>query len=339
MQDMALKQLRDLIGKNKYINKDVYEYIYSNQKDLSRKYVSLLSPDSKLYSSALAPFFSFELENPAKDVLKLFELISLRDGVLPLLNFFHSTPTPEKADPILVVDCALSSLVPREWRSKTVLRELVCLKKDASLANSKVIIVISPEKNSTPLNIVRNEIRKIKNKINASCEILLFFSSVNRVGVENIQIEDSWRYKLFQSILVELADCRVRVLDWKEYSSEDLSSSRCFFINPLLYYFTDSYLYHDLLQRGSTPLLNDGNANGDSRYLLQLSANHGFALHQDFVSEYSEDKMMLNYISANKKLAKLEKNDFGSIALAGEEFCEKATDVAVDLYTNRQTLL
>ena len=159
MHDMALKKIKELIAENRYISNDIYEYAFFNRTRLTTKYCDFLSPDSKLYSSPLNPLFSFELESTNKYLLKSFELISLRDGVLPLLKFFRKNPAPLKIDPVVIVDECLSSLVPIVWRERVVLRKMVCINKNISLTQDKVIVFVSPEKKSTPLDIVKKELQ------------------------------------------------------------------------------------------------------------------------------------------------------------------------------------
>lgn len=333
---MALEKIKELITNNKFICNDMYEFAFFNRTRLTTKFCDFLSPDSKLYSSSLNPLFSFELDSSNKYLLKSFELISLRDGVLPLLSFFRRNPAPEKIDPIVVVDEELSSLVPITWRERVVLRRVVCLNKTISKPQNKVVVFVSPEKKSIPLEILKNEMSKLKKKIEKNCEVIIFFSSVNRRGEEEVSFDDSWRYRVFQVMVNELSGYNVRVLDWREYASEDFSGSKYFFINPLRYYFTDSFLHHDILQRGARPLF-ELNEELETKCILKLSACHGFVLHQDFSKEYAIDKGMLEYILKNEKVEKIDKDDYASLHIASDEFQSLAHDVSIDLYHKGQS--
>ncbi len=338
MKTMALESLKDLIEKNNYSCNDVYEYLFFNKTKIAEKYNAFLSPDSNIYNSPLNPLFSYEIDNSNKKILKSFDYVSLRDGVLPLISFFYENPAPQKIDPVLIVDSRLSSLVPLEWRERVVLRNIIHTGNVQVSPQKKIVLFVSPDKFSTPLTCLESEIFKLKNHIENDDKLYVLFSSVNRKGEEEISEEDAWGYKVFQLMLNKFKDKEIKVLDWKSYRNIDLSECRYAFINPLKFYFTDSFLEHDALQRGCIPLVVSDHKFA-SDFILKISQNHGFHLHQNFEPVHIFNNQMLDYLRPSSALENSKMNDFSNIKLATNEFKDFAWDISLELFSKSQEVL
>ena len=332
---MVLKKLKELISINKYINNDIYEYVFFNKTKQTRKLSYFLSPDIELYSSPLNPLFSFELESSKKSMIKSFEIISLRDGVLFLMDFFYKNPNPDRIDPILVIDEKLSPLVPAKWREKVVLRKIISLNMTLSEKKKKIIIFISPDKRSSPIEIIKNEISKIKTLIDSDFEIKLFFSSVNKRGEEEAYLDDLWGYKLVQLITAEFLGNNVEVLNWKEYLAADVSGCYFHLLNPLMYYFSDSYVEHNAFSRGALPLFAKDEKLSEESCILKLTVNHGFVLHREFSTELPIDKNLPEIIFKRITMEKVDSDDYKNLKLVSDEFMDWAADVSSELYKHK----
>ncbi len=299
------------------------------------KFKEYLSPDADHYFSPLNPSFSLELEySPAR--VQFLNVLSLRDGVMPLLKFFTLNPVPKNQDIVYIVDSKLSSLVPLEWRSLVLLRDLKFEERREYLADnfSKKILFISPSPLSAPLDLVLVELRKLKEKISTSDEIVVFFSSMKLRGQGQSQRDEMWGFKILQLINKEFENEKIRVVDWREYTSIDLSHFKFHFINPLKYYFSDSYLLHDACQKGAKPILKIPHVSqGRETFYQALSMEHGFMLHQNF-QDYDSFKKenLVGIIEEIEMSLENRKKNLRSNQFCSPEFASWSLDVAKNIY-------
>jgi hypothetical protein len=328
MANMALDKIISLSEDSKSYATYSYEKLLTFSSDLSEKYRTFLSPDSNRYYSHLSPLFSFELESSIGNHLKSFEVISLRDGVWPLLRFFALNPAPHEIDPILVIDSSLSSLVPPEWRTKVVMRNLFFEKETIVKKRSKTIFFISPDQKSNPLVVVKQKITELQQYISKDQELYFYFSSGNLMGEENAEKEDNWGYKLMLLLTENLNGRKMHILNWEEYLSLPLNNFNYYSLNCLSFIFSDSYLIHDAAQRGARPLIEDGGFNEDD-FSVNISINHGFNLHCRF-----DDYFFPEYQSDFKKFfpasifEETKRDDLAHVKLSTNDFKEWASDVA-----------
>lgn len=244
------------------------------------KFLEFLSPDSNFYSSSLNPIFSIELAYFSESYLELTQVFSLRDGVLPLLKFFSLNLAPKKVGPVLIVDSELSSLVPNIWRPNVLLRCNYNNQSDVMNCRQKLIF-ISPTMFATPLDLIEEEISTLVKISSPNDEIVLFFSSVNLKGEGSSFYDKAWGYKILQKIINQFRTQNIKIINWSEYLGMDLLGWKYFFLNPLKFYFTDSYLVHNASSRGAIPLFKQKNQFQDF-LKFDLSINHGFILHNNF---------------------------------------------------------
>jgi hypothetical protein len=329
MANMALDRILSLSEDSQSYATYSYEKLLTFSSDLSEKYRTYLSPDSNRYYSHLSPLFSFELESSIGNHLKSFEVISLRDGVWPLLRFFAINPTPHEIDPVLVIDSSLSSLVPPEWRGKVVLRNLFFEKEIIFKKRSKTIIFISPDQKSNPLDMVKKRITELQQHIPMGQELYFYFSSGNLMGEEDAEKEDNWGYRLMLLFTESFSGRKMHILNWEEYLSLPLNSFNYFSLNILNFIFSDSYLIHDAAQRGARPLIESSGNNNNDDFRVNISVNHGFELHCRF-----DDYFFPDYQSNFKKLfpgsifEETKRDDLAHVKLSTLDFKDWASDVA-----------
>lgn len=292
---------------------------------LLNKFREYLSPDSDPYFSSLNPIFSIELEYSPKRV-ELLKVLSLRDGVMPLLKFFTLNPIPQNDNTVYIIDSHLSPLVPLAWRRSVLLRSLVVEKEKFQNRFNQKIIFISPSEIANPLTMVQVELDMLSSFISEEDEIYIYLSSVKLRGSGQAQKDEAWGYKILQLINKKFIKNEIKVLNWNEYSSLNLSQFAFHFINPLKYFFTDSYLLHDACQKGAKPLVHDQHPTG---YLHKISMNHGFILHQGFkpYNQYGNEQLMDIIEEMKCEKIDLKKNEFCS-----PEFSSWALDVAKSIY-------
>jgi hypothetical protein len=332
---MSQINIGDLLEKNIGNSIFSYEKIWKSMVPLTEKYCTYLSPDSRAYHSEINPLFTFQLDENSFKSFRIFSLLSLRDGVYPLLRFFSLTPIPHEIDPVLIVDSTLSSLVPMAWRERVFLRDLFT--KTVSLVKkNELIILISPDKDNLPLEIVERELHKIKMKIETFDKVIIYFSSCNFMGEEDSDFDSSWGYKILKIFFMINPFINVTIIDFFEYQKLNFSATSFYFLNPLSFYFSDSFLLHDLLQRGSSPL-EPVVLEGNHKAHVQISINHGFVFHQNFNSKcYQVDSFLKEKVFKGEIFRPSLEDDYASLKLSTKDFKDWSLHVALDIYQDKR---
>jgi hypothetical protein len=338
MPATEFNNLINIILSNPAYSKGLLEPIDFAPRYLLNRFLEYLSPDSKRYYSVLNPIFSMELEYSPDNRIEKVNVVFLRDGVMPLLKFFILNPTPLDPCPLLIIDQDLSSLVPVLWRRKVLLKKIYH-KISESNSTTKKLFFISPIELSTPMDLIEEELSYISRHIDVGDELMFYFSSVSLRGREHSMDDKVWGYKILEKIMSKFCSNPIRILNWKEYLSLDLSEVKFHFINPLRYFFTDSYLFHDVSQRGAKPLVVEKESGVSKFYQYEVSHYHGFTLHQEFENycDYgaSKFKSLIFELSMSDKDKKVSPR---TLNLASEEFKDWAQDIARNLYVKRKCL-
>lgn len=298
------------------------------------KFREYLSPDSESYKSVINPVFSYDFEIGAKDFISELKVFSLRDGVMPLMRFFAINPLPLTHVPLLVIDEGLSALVPPEWREKIVLRHLFV--KEAEERDNKIFLFLSADVYSLPLAMLNEELEKIEKQIKPSDELFLFFSSMRMRGEGEAINDHAWGYKCLQNFLAKFDQSRIHILSFSELLKADVAKSRFYSINPLKFYFSDSFLIHDMCAKGAKPLLPLPKVESDVQ--LQLSFYHGFSFHQNF-SNFPGEKYLQTQRDLYSQIVPYSKSRHYSDIhdkLYPKDFMDWGSDVSLALY--RQSL-
>ncbi|AUN99915.1 hypothetical protein C0V70_17745 [Bacteriovorax stolpii] len=306
------------------------EKIWDQRTAVSQKTALYLSPDSNPYCSRLNPIFSFEVED---DYLRYFNVLSLRDGVYPLLRFFFINPAPHVADPMIIIDEKLSSLVPKAWREKTLLRSLYDNEKVFPKPIEECLILISPDKDSLPLEIMEVELAKLAEKTKKYPKISFYFSSCIRKGEEYAEAASTWGYTTLNAVNMAFGGRNIEILDWGKLQKKNLAKVCFTHFNPLSFYFTDSFLTHDLLQRGAT-LLENKKTMKNVIHREELSMNHGFELAEWFDDHKQSlyDKVDLKSLFGDEIREKPAFKGYTFITLTNHSFKQFALERAKELY-------
>jgi hypothetical protein len=281
---MSLENIHELIEKNKTSSIFSYEKIWTHPTPMHRKFWTYLLPDSHAYHSTINPIFSFELEEGQFKGFRIFPLLSLRDGVYPLMKYFAINPAPHEIDPVLIVDSKFSSLVPKAWRDRVVLRDLFVKNKILDVQSKELLLLISPDKDSTPKEVFEKEMDKIASQMASFDTVSVLLSSCAFLGEEGHNEDFSWGHKLLKIVFDKLPGKSITILDYKEFQKKNVSELKFHFLNTLQFYFSDSSLLHDLLRRGALPLEKSGEKKEGDVY-INISMNHGFVFHQNFSEE------------------------------------------------------
>lgn len=325
---MSLKHIKELLKSNDSVFS--FEEIWKSPIPVNKKYRTYLAPDSYAYHSMINPIFSFELEGNDFEDFRKFSLLSLRDGVYPLTRFFRLYPVPLKNDPYLIIDSKLEELIPLAWKSKCVLRELFVNKTEFN--SNELLLLVSPDKDSLPLDLLASSCEKLKEQLKTFNEVSVYFSSCNSYGEEDPEYDSSWALKCLKVILEALADTNVKIIDFAQYNSKKMNNQKFYFLNPLSFYFSDSYLLHDLLQRGALPLL--GQKLRDENDLnVSISQNHGFSLRPCLTDvEIVPDEIVMEKIFKGSIYRAPATHNLEKLKLSTKEFLDWASATARHLY-------
>lgn len=336
MTSIVFDELIDIIKRAPSTTLGPYEKSNFTSEYLLKRFTEFLSPDSYDYRSDLNPIFSPRIELLSQGLLEQVPVFSLRDGVFPLLRFFSMNPTPLQTMPLLVIDQDLSPLVPEVWRSRVLLRSLYEKSEESKRGDHKnILLFLSPDKCTLPLEYLETELSLITSMLSPGDELSLFFSSVKLRGEGDAYYDKAWGLKILQSLLSKMKDFKITVLDWKEYQGLDLSRYDYYFLNPLRFYFTDSYLLHDVLARGARALV-PYTKGPENSYLFDLSLNHGFILHHQFLAfDLEVDEMTKRFFSSLPSIQNSGAVSRESLMFLREDFRDWSLDVASKLYKDR----
>lgn len=309
------------------------EKIWKERTPVSQKATLYLSPDSNPYCSRLNPIFSFEIESGEENYLRYFNILSLRDGVYPLLRFFFLNPTPHTADPTLVIDEKLSSLVPVAWREKVLLRRLYVNEQVFSKEADECVILISPDQDALPLDVMESEFKKLAENTKHYSKISLYFSSCIHKGEEYAEAVSSWGYNVLNAFHKTFQGKEVEILSWSALQKKGMSKVAFAHFNPLHFYFSDSYLTHDLLQKGAS-LLEKAKRPETSFFKEEISINHGYYLFpwKDSGKKSLYDQVQLKDLFGSEIREKPAVKGFTFVTLTNKSFKDYAVERARELY-------
>lgn len=320
MQTVKFNQIMEEAGNSVFS----VEKIWKDPDVVSEKFVTYLLPDSESINSKINPVFSFQLDNFN---LRYFNVLSLRDGVYPLLRFFFRNQIPHSADSALVIDSQLASLVPKAWREKVFLRELYVERPLFEKKREECLILISPEKDSLPLELFNKELAHYKTQLSSFKKISLYFSSCMAKGENEAIYSTNWGYFLLKEFMQTFPQIEIEILDLNRYQSKEASSIVFHQINPLKFYFSDSYLVHDLLQRGALPLNHKNSDRADAHY-EKISMNHGFKIISWEGKEESLFEKSLEFFNYQDVNVPIQDSDYVHVKLSTPGFKDFSTDVA-----------
>lgn len=328
---IAIEKLADILKTEPSIPKAGVENRNFVPEYISTRFREYLSPDSDNYRCVINPVFSLEFELSTEHFLKQVQVFSLRDGVLPLLRFFAVNPEPDEKFPLLVIDCRLSALVPVQWREKIILRKGFY---EGEIKKTKnVLFCFSSDPYNLPLDVLEEELLRLKEETVDAEEILLYFSSMKMRGGGEARFDSAWGYKTLAMFTRVFSEKKFRILSYNELMRGDVSELKFHLVNPLCYYYTDSFLEHDLLQRGATPFIVHKLV---SNMRLNLSLNHGYVFHQNFQPYLGEehDKVMKKIFCPVGTYSPGEPFRAIRARLYPEDFMDWAYDVGRSLWGN-----
>ena len=251
---------------------------YSNMVELApaaQNFLKNLRPHTTCYYSRLTPIFSPQIKTPAS--LNKYEIISLRDGLIPLLWFFKQFPTPGPFNCYFLLHTKFQKIIPATWKDRCGLYNIsgeVALRKKLLISalliddyssteyiSRFVDLIIAHIENSTTVELyaplTHNPFYRL-----AQANYVHFISLLEKNG---IAISKVWQNE-------EIKACS----NFEAYSIADLNEG-------LLY--ADNYLIHHFLSKGASLLfdkLTKEKLPATSTYQLELSPYHQCQVYFDY---------------------------------------------------------
>ena len=245
---------------------------WNPEDTLDEKYLELLQPHSSRYFSRLRPMFSFEVKT--LESLNLFSHVLFKDGVFPLLKFFHRFPTPGRLRTKVLVSINLCALVPDEWQEHVYYYELSFLKRKNE--GKKALLVLNAMSFFVDEKSLENDLSRIKKNLDAYEEyFVLPLYNVGR-GEDYLHRDRSYVFDLFSILKEGLPSLKSIALSAALAQIDENWNYHLF--NPYRYYVEDCSLSHEMIRRRARPILNGEElSNTGQRY--QLSPEHGMNIY------------------------------------------------------------
>jgi len=293
---------------------------------LREKYLDFLEPHGDSYHSDLCPLFSFEIDNIG--IIDYFSIVSMRDGVYPLLRFFSLNPLPNDSDCFIIVDDSLAPLVPVTWLDKTLYRRLV-FKGEKKICEN-LMLCLHGDFFSTPLDLLEEELEKMLLMADRLKQVFGFLYFPVPLGEERLALYKSCSEKITMLIakVVRKFNIEFTMCDFSELIGLQASKIHYHFFNPLKFYVSDSYLDHYFFQKGATPLSLHSLV-GDGIY-VPVSHQHGFEIYAK-KNEMTLPPFEINKIMNVQNLEQYKSGNFEDIFLTTEGFKDWAFDEACRL--------
>lgn len=260
---------------------------YKNHRETlphhSKNLIHYLWPMSIQYQSSLNPIFL--CESPSFAQLNQCPAWLIRDGLVPLLWFFHLNPKPIGFKTRFFIHQSLEAFVPAPWRSKVGTYQIRSNHKPQSHKPSNILFVgnLFPDSTSpdTTLHILDTFIQKFgKNHLKFSNKFAYFSSKTNRFrqDTEHFFAPDFY-LKIYKKIGTD-----IEILNWAQFESQVYARNALIVNINDDFLCADSFLIHHALAGGAHLFQADPpmrNARSDSHSsILPLSENHHFLIHE-----------------------------------------------------------
>ncbi len=225
-------------------------------------------PFSTNYHSPLNPCFIHQL-NSIKDCASHF---LIRDGIIPLIEFFINKPCPPKDFPILIIPAVARGFAPPAWIEKILFYENQSLINKPELKNLHLYLPTVSDHVLHRKEIL-NRLKEITNEHEFN-SIQLDFIGQNQI-IENEESEYQ-KFLFYQDLIKSLDDVISVGEKFEDYEQQnDLRHVGVFELShPLFIY--DSYLFHFFSHR-SAYYFSDNEFEGGE--IVKLSDHHAQVLY------------------------------------------------------------
>lgn len=270
---------------------------WNPEDTLDDKYLELLEPHSGRYFSRLRPMFSFEVKN--LESLNLFSHVLFKDGVFPLLKFFHRFPVPGKLRAKILISYSLRALIPDEWRQHVHYYQMKFLTRESP--GKSALLVLNAMNYFIDEESLKRELSLIKKSLGSYEEYyILPLYNIGR-GEDYLHRDRSYVFNLFSLIREELPN--IRSLAPSSALDRVNESWNYHLFNPYKYYIDDCSFLHEVTRRRARPILTREEA-PDGGQFYQLSPEHGMNIYMDLGSLTHKELEIKKYIYEELKFPK-----------------------------------
>ncbi len=257
----------------------------------------MLSPHGLDYVSPVNALFLYKLKELQQ--LSYFKNVFVRDGALLLFKFFIQNPRPERLKTNLIISEKLCFLVPEAWSAQTYFYRPYT----SRVEKLQIVLLhgIMHEHNISDKNFDQ--------KIN---QLKSLYPNSRFVGLLNFPFpetqEELWKWNQFHTqfyrkLLRLFPD--FQFMNWNEVQKLPASHLALCDIGHGEFWYSDSYLGHYFLQKGSSLITNTATLD-NSKIIekIDFSSFHGVSIHQhrtekslglgkQFYQDYEEAKDLI----------------------------------------------
>lgn len=236
-------------------------------------YSEFLDSFTGSYFSPLNPVLLFQLNKGCP--WEKLSVISAMDGLLSLLRFFNKYPTPPKNFPLLLIHKDLAPIVPEEWIGCTGTYRLVVTKRLMKKEIENVLVFNLAEPEQSSISYIERQLRTISKNLDSVNVYTSTKHDFNFLIHQKYQEEKFLYYFSILQLYKELFKDKRKESDTNHIIHGVSSNSVYLNVNPHKFYFSDSYIDHELLSSGIAPINMDEFIAKDSKAIIELSPYHG----------------------------------------------------------------
>ena len=233
----------------------------------------MFSPHGLDYVSPVNALFLYKLKDLQQ--LSYFKNVFVRDGALLLFKFFIQNPSPGRLKTNLILSEKLCFLVPTAWSAQTYYYRSY----SSRIEKPQTVLLhgIMDEYNLSD-KVFDQKINQLKS----------LYPNSRFAGLLNFPFpetqEDLWKWnqfhaKIYKKLLKLFPD--FQFLNWNEAQKLPASNLALFDIGHGEFWYSDSYLNHYFLQKGSS-LISNAKTLENSKIIekIDFSSFHGLSIHQ-----------------------------------------------------------
>ncbi|HAR43987.1 MAG TPA: hypothetical protein DCS07_15355 [Bdellovibrionales bacterium] len=235
------------------------ERSWSRKGRTAERFLEFIVPHSIEYFHAMRPLFVLLARNNA--VLAHFSPLIVRDGALSLLHYFYHHPEPSVAEQLLLIPGKLRNLVPEAWigQSAWYLPRTTRTTRDQLLDAERIedfvfILTLIDERQASPkwlaaqLANIRKWSGQQPGKISFKC--LVYFSGEFQVRKECFVESYPYAFEMIAKLQAELGS-PVTPVTLPELLQRGLQRTIFLDVNEVDFYYSDSFIVHELMRRGA----------------------------------------------------------------------------------------
>jgi len=216
-----------------------------------RNTAKFLYPHSEEYFSVLKPVFLHQIKSA--DVLSAYRPLLVRDGALGLLDFFLRYPAPPDRDCHVFLHADLAWTVPAAWDASVAYYRVHSVSPlDAKQVNDVYLVVSVIDDKQCSLSQFSARLHAVKRFFaDETVRYHVTFLAAHVFGKNSTERDARSRlhFEMTRAALDVFGD-DVDYVPWPEVQNRKLGASAFFEFNPRRFFYSDSFVTHQLLSKG-----------------------------------------------------------------------------------------